>query len=400
MNPNENNPVSPTGASGATGAAPGATPSSSTPSAIDFTGNSLSMNDSLASAKDNLTSAGQAVGSTSNTMGLDQLGANNPTASMETPNEPLVPADPVPGSIGSVTSVPPLKTAEPAPTFTPLTTSAMPVMGGASTAAAASTNPTPSTSGTGYFNPFATRSNTSTPNPTPAQSSTAVPPALQPQGEKFSNSLGLQNAPKAKTNIGNIMMIVGWALAIIATILAVFFFIQWQDAEKRANEKEIVYLPSTEPDDSGNQNQVSSIKCTQYLGGEGIEGIENMVDRNRTVVISYITEGENNNLDNITLTEDYSFTDGAAAEAARWYFDGIAMNLGNTAAELGVDALGSNVEITENVLHHTLSGNATQIIGENVNTLMLNYDENGNALLDPENVQRAYEEKGFTCTAE
>ena len=94
MNPEQNNPFS----------NPGGTPSAG--SSNPFSGG-LSMSDSLASAQDNLTSAGMAANTAPGVMGLDQIGASDPSAVMSSPtDEPLVPAAPVPGSIGSVTSVP------------------------------------------------------------------------------------------------------------------------------------------------------------------------------------------------------------------------------------------------------------------------------------------------------
>ena len=111
MNPNENNPLSPSGMGN--GMSGGATPSPSTqpssiPSPVDFTNpdtygatSSLSMSDTLDSAKDDLTSAGQAaINPMAATPGLSQLGADSPSASMEAPTQPLTPAAPVPGSLG------------------------------------------------------------------------------------------------------------------------------------------------------------------------------------------------------------------------------------------------------------------------------------------------------------
>ena len=69
----------------------------------------LNMADGLASAQDNLTSAGLAASTGGGVMDLNQLGATAPEAVMTPPiDEPLIPAAPVPGSIGSVTSVPPV----------------------------------------------------------------------------------------------------------------------------------------------------------------------------------------------------------------------------------------------------------------------------------------------------
>lgn len=104
MNPDETNPTTNTGATG------GSNAGSVVPPALDFTSSettSLSMADSLASAADNLTSAGMAAKEPDNgSIEMNEIGASNPSAQMERPDEPLVPAAPVPGSIGSVTSGP------------------------------------------------------------------------------------------------------------------------------------------------------------------------------------------------------------------------------------------------------------------------------------------------------
>lgn len=108
MNPDETNPTTNTGVTG------GSNAGSVVPPALDFTSSettSLSMADSLASAADNLTSAGMAAKEPDNgSIEMNEIGASNPSAQMERPDEPLVPAAPVPGSIGSVTSGPAVAT--------------------------------------------------------------------------------------------------------------------------------------------------------------------------------------------------------------------------------------------------------------------------------------------------
>lgn len=108
MNPDETNPTTNTGATG------GSNAGSVVPPALDFTSSettSLSMADSLASAADNLTSAGMAAKEPdTGSIEMNEIGASNPSAQMERPDEPLVPAAPVPGSIGSVTSGPAVAT--------------------------------------------------------------------------------------------------------------------------------------------------------------------------------------------------------------------------------------------------------------------------------------------------
>lgn len=69
------------------------------------------MADTFAAAQDNLTAAGLASTTHSDAVGLDQIAESDPNRSWNKPSDsdkPLEPAAPVPGSIGSVTSVPPL----------------------------------------------------------------------------------------------------------------------------------------------------------------------------------------------------------------------------------------------------------------------------------------------------
>lgn len=111
MNPDGTNSSTNTGTTGGSPATGMGATGSVVPPALDFTSSSpaeatsLSMADSLASAADNLTSAGMAAKEPdTGSIGMDQIGASDPSATMELPDEPLVPAAPVPGSIGSVTS--------------------------------------------------------------------------------------------------------------------------------------------------------------------------------------------------------------------------------------------------------------------------------------------------------
>ncbi len=441
MNPNDNNPTSPMGSGGAMGG------TSPIPSPLDFTGGSsssgsgLSMADSLASAQDNLTSAGQAANTgMSAALGLDQLGANNPSATMEAPNQPLTPAAPVPGSIGSVTSVPPLKTADTTSTFgststtpsmggsfggsatspstsgfggtatTPSTSSAMPVMGGGSASSSSSTSATPASS-SAYYNPFATSGTSTTGISAGAGSgstmnsnmptSTAVPPALQPQTEKFSDRMKNAKTPKmpgAKSSIGNILMIVAWALAIVATILAVFFFIQWQDAEKRAAEKQIVYVPSQDPDDPA-EKRVMSIDCKQDMGTEGTEGLENVLSHDRGVVVAYNEDGEPDNLKMISWVDNFTFASPEAGQAAKPHFDDVATGVVNWAGELGIPSSAATaVSVGDSVLHYVVTMQPEQLMGEYATTVGLAPREDGTVDLNPAAVKQTYEAMGFSCT--
>lgn len=76
-----------------------------------YSDSGATMADSFAAAQDNLTAAGLASSTPSNAIGLDQIAETDPErrwGDTTDDNKPLEPAAPVPGSIGSVTSVPPL----------------------------------------------------------------------------------------------------------------------------------------------------------------------------------------------------------------------------------------------------------------------------------------------------
>lgn len=398
MNPSDNNPTSPFGASGAAGGV--------TPSPVDFTNpsnlntntSSLSMSDSLSSAKEDLTSAGQAA--TTSTSGATSL-SDSGSAAMETPMQSLTPAEPVPGSIGSVTSVPP-KAPEPMD-MSALSgnkmannSSAGAGMGAGATMSAGQATTTAGQSTTPvqpYYNPFArnsmpgsgfsggSTSNTASAMPT---SSTNIPPALQPQTEKFSDKLKM---PKEKK--GNVMALLGWLLAALFAVAAVIFAILWQQAENK--EPKVIYVPQ-EPV----EEEISMVSCTQDLGGEAVEGLENLIDHNRAMKATFA----NGTLATIDLSNTYNFIDNAAAEAARGYFDGLTSWYGEIAGNLGINAIGSDLAIEDNSLRYSVSANKDQLIGDYIGVFMLTGNEDGTVNADSETVKGVYEGMGFGCTAE
>ena len=421
MNPNDNNPFAASGASGA------GTPSSPL-SPLDFTNpdtlntntSSLSMSDSLASAQDSLTSAGQAAPSTSNAIGLDQLGLDKPSASMDTPNQPLTPAAPVPGSIGSVTSVPPVSTpdnlgnnlgsnlgsnatmppvntAPAAPSTTPVTTSNMPSLGGASSSSSASSN---SGSARPYYNPFAQPASSTpaaSPAPTPATPSTAptsstnVPPALQPQGEKFSDRLSKAQSASASKGSSKLLMIIGWVLALVFAATSVMFFIFWQNAQKAADEKEIIYV-----DRDPVEEKLSMLNCTQNLGADEGLGLEGLTWHSRDMSATF----KNDALASLTLFNNFTFANAEAASNAEWYFNDLNTMYADMANNLGVDGLAISGELNDVVRTYNIGANADQLVGDFVGTYMLNTNEEGAVLGSREDVKQAYENAGFICTLE
>lgn len=413
MNPKETNPMSASGMSDA-----GASSFGSPSSPVDFTGGTgstsgsagasgLSMADSLASAQDNLTSAGLAAGTAdTGAIGLNQLGASDPSASMARPTEPLVPAEPVPGSIGSVTSVPPLKSAtDTAGTAeTGFGTSGATGMSGAAGAGTMSTGAAGTSGAAGasaqpYYNPFAqtgaakpvapmgasgTPSAASSMAGTPA-SSAAVPPTLQPAAEKFS-AKG-QGAGKPS----NILVIILGGLCALFLVAAIIFAVLWQQA---ANSKEIVYLPPVSDGTQKPEVVKQELTCTQQADLGGLEVLQNLVGFDRTVVANFDDE----NLSKISMRNAYTFTDNAAAEAARGHFDEQINQINGVALELGVPALGTQIDIVDNVLNYNLDGTADKLMGDYAAQFLLNVNEEGKVQSTLNEVQEGYQTAGFVCS--
>ncbi len=458
MNPNETNPSSPTGTSGAAGGATPTSATSSVPSPVDFTNpsslntntSSLSMADSLASAQDNLTSAGQAADTGASTvMGLGEIGASSASATMDRPGEALTPADPVPGSIGSVTSVPPLAP-EPmdmgalggnqaanaaatgdsfgattannvfgtatnsADTTTASGADAMTSAGGAFGTTNATTTETatgntfgataaPATSSFGtsagstdanataaakpvqpYYNPFARTMGANT----AATSSTNVPPALQPQTEKFSNRMNA-GAEKKKPNI---MMLLGWLLTALFAVTTVVFLILWMDAK---NNPQIIYRDKPVVPDEPVADTVSLVNCAQDYAGPVVEGLENLTGERKEVALRFV----NGKLEKADLSNIYTFTDDAAAEASRGYFDGQNAWYNDIATNAGVAAITSNLNIEGNTARQDLSATAENLTGEYINVFALTADGAWDTELSEDSIRQNYTQNGFACTA-
>lgn len=303
MNPQDNNPTGGDTAAAGDG--------SSIAPAVDFTSETssdgnLSMTDSLASAEDNLTSAGLAAADSGPVaMGLDQIGASDPSATMARPEAPLVPADPVPGSIGSATSGPALTdnttTTEPATaettapvvadagtipagdmsaaapagaeTATPAAGSiapvspeipgAIPVMNGAAVSNAAAAE----TPAQAPYNPFATSA-------ADGNGTNVTSAALQPRTEKFSSKSGNGGGSK-------MMTILFAVLSLILAVTTVIFLVLWQgalnDNKKSEQPTSGTQQPSGNGDEGtgGNSSEVS-VLCTksQEDAAQGITGEE------------------------------------------------------------------------------------------------------------------------------
>lgn len=399
MNPNEKNPLSPAESGDA----------SSGISPVDFTNpsslassSSLSTSDSLASAQDSLTSAGQAAVAPSNAIGLNQIGADAPSATMDRPDQPLTPAAPVPGSIGSVTSVPlpsstdPLvaaASANPTPAAAPVTNvtaSNMPTMGGATTPIAETPVNAASPAEQPYYNPFMPNPSANSNMPAASaneSSSTSVPPSLQSPTEKFSNRV---NVKTPAGSVGSkLLTIIAWLLVVLLAAVAVFLFFKWQDAEQRAQEQKIVYIEK--------QPEIvsASLKCERSMDGQE-EGLENLVDRYGF----FNAEFEDGILQTASLTTNYNFTDNDAAEGARGHFDEVNQYYIDIAVNTGIEAITTSYDVNENVGTYQLSANAGQIAGDYIGVFGFEQNDAGEANLTLDSVQSSYEAVGYVCTVE
>lgn len=366
MNPGENNPSMNAGAGmtpGVAGAAGGDSPVPMTPSPLDLTNmgapadSGLSMADSLASAQDSLTSAGMAAQTMQgSSIGMDQIAESAASATMEAPDEPLVPAAPVPGSIGSVTSVPPMDAGQTA---------------GAGFAGA--TAGQPAEQPTAPYNPFATA--------TAQSSSTSIPTALQPPVEKFSaNGEG-----KKKVNVLTLLL---GGLAVLFAVTTVIFVVLWQNA---LNGQKVVYLPPVS--DTPVTDTVAMLTCTRETpategGFDGLQGTTNSIEANF----------KNDQLVALELVNGYNFENEESAGATREYFDNQVAAFGEMGAEMGMLPITAKFEIQGATVTETLTANADQLVGGYVSSFML--DDASVANGDIERINATYTGQGFSCSTE
>lgn len=304
MNPEDNNPFNNSGTDplGGAGAMPGA--------------GGLSMNDSLASAQDNLTSAGLAANDNSGVMGLDQIGASAPEAVMTPPvNEPLVPAAPVPGSIGSAISVPPLDpqpTAEPAQPYNPFAQNPVATTPIANAAPTPEQNPfaqpadhqpvsqlnDQSAPASQPVNPFA---QSTTPQPTPAGMA-----ATQP----MPNTMQMNDM---KSSLKNPVTIIAMIAAIVFLISTIVFIVLWRSA---ADNTRIVYMPAvSEDDDTTTKPQDVALICTRAVPAESIaeSGDFNIVSGENTLEVIY----HGDEIQGVNTATNLVYNEVEQAEAAR-----------------------------------------------------------------------------------
>lgn len=368
MNPESNNPLMNPGTPSGTGMAAGG------PATNGIGGPGLSMADSLASAEDNLTSAGLAANNGGNNiMGIDQLGSTNPEAMMTPPEDaPLVPAAPVPGSIGSVTSVPPAPAAPvPAPGF------------GVDSAAPAAAP----------FNPFA-------PQPANDQPSPAGQPLQDPVGSSLPPVGGPLPAPapvpqpapakpaKNKTKLGdgksNILTIILAGLALIFLISTIVMSVLYVNA---INNPKIVYMPAVS---NGTLKSLSCSRASDFGFLAGYEGVPAL--GTETVIANYVDD----KLNSVDFEYEIGYTDADGASIAR---DALLQQKNEAFLnELG-NVFDANFEVDGNVLVGTIESkgdNISDSVAQRVTYGSVS-DSNSTALSD---LRTLYEGAGYVCVVE
>lgn len=343
-------------------------PTSTTPGALDFTGNNtgtsgLSMADSLASAQDNLTSAGMAANDASNTaLDLSQLGSSNPQATMDRPEEPLIPAAPVPGSIGSVTSGPAMVAEAPATApYNPFAP-ADPVAAPQTQAPVDATAPVSTPAG----------------QPDMSQtSSTTVPTALQPKTSKFS-----MKGDKVST----LTWILGIAAGVFA-IAAIVFMVLWIQS---MGQEKVVYVPNTvrtEP------VQTSAV-CTMDREAGDEDGMDGLTGIASTVNLNF----SDNQLTNYDVLARYTFGEATQAEASRSLFATMASLFTAVGAGSDESPLSASYNVSDNVVTLDMRTNVESALEDDDITLDLPVDEgSGEYLLDVESIKGYLAEQGYVC---
>lgn len=398
MNPEETNPMANPGAAGTGGMSSGP---------VDFTANNdarLSMADSLASAEDNLTSAGLAAKTSgSDAIGLDQIGASDPTATMARPDEPLTPAAPMPGSIGSAMSGPSLDSAPlTMPSASASASGATPVNPFASSAAGTETSATPTLSTTPATPampavPVANSQTAPVASATPATSgaSEAMPmmSSTSSQNPGYNPFAMSEPAPvQPKVDMGaamrdkkkpNVLMVVLIGLVAVLAVAVVVLAVLWQQAVNNPTIKYVTQQPVEEQPVAEDVTLVCSRTMgAEEAGGEAMVGLTSVTETDR---MSYVA----GTLSSVTMTQNYLFADAMAAQGMAPMFDQIVAGMPGTANYVVNDmTVDFSVELSGDQLGGwTLNQGQT---AEGVSLISLGVDE----------AKANLEGQGYTCFEE
>ena len=368
MNPEDNNPLSnPFATGGMTG----------TPEPTAGLGG-MPMSDNLASAQESLTAAGMAANQgVGGAIGLDQIAAaDSNSAALPPVDEPLVPAAPVPGSIGSAVSMPPADpTAAPADMSFGAPASTAPTSGAVSAPEVAPA--------AAPFNPFATPSVSETPAaPAPAPQPVAGPatPTSAPQPAPAPVPMGADKS-KSKLATSPLVVILG-VIAALLLVTSITFFILWNNEKKNVKP---VYYPQVS--DENSNSSIASISCQRTESREDPAGSGKSI-----VTISYT--GDTLSAYSSSLSLDFgSETDAAAVRDAN------APIAESVAALVGGTLAVSNEANGNNYTYLVTSQDGTDIAASDVMNAIYGTTE-GDPSLALADVQAKYEAEGFVCVEE
>lgn len=402
MNPEDNNPLTNPGAP-----APGMDPTSNSASSFGASNGYVApeMGASFAvqggATTPDLNSIGEVVNngfeSTDTTLEPTPADTSVPT------DEPLVPAAPVPGSIGSAISAPPATAAPAEPVAAPAFSASAPTMGSGpmpapavapqvtgntATNPAAAAQPTPAVSG---FTPFSSAASTTNPATSQASAPTAIPtakttapaspaapginpafqPAAKPKKPAFSFKLGSKRT--------SIILLIAAAIFMVATVvMAVLYF---QAANK---PPKIVYTQNPE------QNQTANREVLQCSGQDNfgyLVGSEAPITGTRNLTAGYI----NGALSGLTVSFSIPFPDEGLAVAGK---DALALEQATLLSNIGESFI-SNYWVYGNTAEAIIS---TKAGFENKDAIMFLYGlTDSETSTDLETLQEKYESEGLTC---
>lgn len=367
MNPEENNPL----------ANPGVPDFGMTNGQMNIPGNDLAMNDSLSMAGDSLTAAGMAAAPTmAGPLNFNQLdsvdGGNNPAIM---PNEePLVPAAPVPGSIGSVTSVP--AAAEPmANPFAPIDTPD-PIMTGAMPAPEIEPQPAP-------YNPFAQQpANGPMPAPTPAPE--PVKPAMTPIDNTVNPSFQPAPAPTKPKKSHSMspltaILAIACALLLVSTIVFAALYISAK------NNQKIVYVPTVAGGEA--DSQISFLSCSRNEEMNWLINDAYVVPASHTLTLNYSNDVISAILDEHQAT--------LATEEDAY----VAQDIFNNANAEPVVPEVIDVTVNGNILNTSVSLEGDSFTEDNASIYLYGATE-GVPTTSMDDVRATFEAEGYICTVE
>lgn len=370
MNPEENNPLTNPGA-----------PNFGVPNnPMSFPGNDQSTTDNLSMAGDSLTAAGMAAGPTvPGPVSFDQVDSNQSgtTSSFIPADEPLVPAAPVPGSIGSVTSVPAEPLANPFAPNDNAPSGAMPAPEVQPQAApynpfAPAAEPAPAPATSADPTPAPTAVTPTKPMMTPAKDT--VNPAFQPAPTPSKPKINRALSPLT------VILAVACALLLISTIVFAALFINAK------NNPKVVYVPTVS--DGESNSQIKFLTCSRSEEMNWLINDAYVVPATRTFSLNY----SNDQLSALSDEYQITFANDVDAIAGRDIFNTA------TAANLPMP---SNVEynLNGNILDVAITPTEEPLTDSAARIYLYGSNE-GTPTTSLSDAQSFLEANGFTCSVE